>query len=360
MATPPPPKSQATAGTSQATAALTAEQLALIAAAVAAASAAQERLAAATVDQIKRLFSSLLEGNGWFTQGRVDRVVGEVVDVMAEATEMAAEITQGYLETVLDVMDVDFRDIEISLPPELRLGVTPQREWNRPAEQARIMRLLGADEFQANERALQRAEQQARMDLILARREAEQEMWEVSGDIIAYRRILRPELSVGGPCGLCIVAASRVYHKSALRPIHDECKCDVLPIVKDGAGEILDPGFDLNKDDLDALYSTVINQRGDTAGTGRGLRRVRLKHLEHGELGPVLVDGRYKTRTKSDVADLSARRMDPQRIYDAQVKIIAQYEKAVAAGNRPQFDIDFHYRQRDKYAKRLGINTDAA
>lgn len=353
MATPPPPRSQATAGASQQTTAATPEQMALLAAAVAAATAAQERLAAATVGQIKQLFSSLLEGNGWFTQPRVDEIVSEVVDLMDEATELAAAITQGYIETVLDVLDIEFRDIEISLP-QLRTGVTPEREWNRPAEQARIMRLLGADEFQANERALQRAEQQARMDLILARREAEKEMWGVTGDIIAYRRILRPELSVGGPCGLCIVAASRVYHKSDLRDLHNDCKCDVMPIVKDGSGEILDPGFDLNRDDLDALYEAA-------GGSNRqGLQRVRLKHLDHGELGPVLVDGRYKTRTQSEVAELSKRRMDPQRIYDAQVKIITEYEKAVAAGQRPQFDIDFHYRQRDEYAKRLGISTDAA
>lgn len=354
MATPPPPRSQATPGASQATTAMTAEQAALVAAAVSAAAAAQERLAAATVDQIKRLFSTLLEDNGWFAQPRVDEIVSDIVELMADATQIAAEITQGYLETVLDVLDIDFRDIEISLPPDLRIGVTPQREWNRPAEQARIMRLLGADEFQANEIALQRAEQQVRMDLILARREAEKEMWGVSGDIIAYRRILRPELSVGGPCGLCIVAASRVYHKSDLRDLHNECRCDVLPIVKDGSGEILDPGFDLNRDDLDALYEAA-------GGSNRqGLQRVRLKHVEHGELGPILVDGRYKTRTQSDVADLSKRRMDPQRIYDAQVKVIAEYEKAVAAGRTPQFDIEFHRRMRDKYAKRLGISTDAA
>lgn len=354
MATAAPPRSQASAGTSQATGQLTAEQAALIAAMLASTTAAQEALANSTVAAVQRLYAELLADNGWFVQRRVDAIVDDVTDVMADSLQAAADLTQGWLEGVLDVLEVDYRDIEIDVDPAVRIGVTPEREWNRPAEQARVSRLLGADEFQANEKALIRAEQQARTDLRLARREAEQEMWGVSGDIISYRRILRPELSQTGPCGLCVVAASRVYQKSELEPLHNGCVCDVLPIVKDSSGTILDPGFDLNEDDLKVLYAAG-------GGTGRqGLQRVRLKTIEHGELGPTLVDGRYKTREKADVVDLASKGLDPQRVYDAQVKIIRQYEKAVAEGRRPQFDIDFHRRIRDDYAKRLGIKSDAA
>jgi len=354
MATAAPPRSQATAGTSQATGQLTAEQMALIVAMLASTTAAQEQLASATVGAVQRLYDDLLRDNGWFVQRRVDAVVEDTLDVMADSTQAAAEITQGYLEGVLDVLNVDFRDIEITIGTDLRDGVTPEREWNRPAEQARVARLLGADEFQANEKALVRAEQQARTDLVLARQQAEREMWQVSGDIISYRRILRPEMSKTGPCGLCVVAASRVYHKSDLRPLHGGCVCDVLPIVKDGSGAILDPGFDLNQDDLDAFYRAG-------GGTGRqGLQRVRLKTIEHGELGPTLVDGRYNTRKKADVIQLASKGLDPQRVYDEQVKIIASYERAVAAGRTPQFDIEFHRRTRDEYAKRLGIKSEAA
>jgi hypothetical protein len=331
MPTAAPPRSQATAGTSQATGQLTGEQMALILAMIAATSAAQDNLATRTVGAIQRLYSELLEGNGWFTQRRVDEIVRDVTEVMEDSLQAAGEITQGYLEGVLDVLDVDFDDIDITIDPAIRTGVTPEREWNRPAEQARISRLLGAD----------------------------------SGDIVAYRRILHPELSQSGPCGLCIVAASRVYHKSDLRPLHNGCWCDVMPVVKTGSGEILDPGFDLNEDDLKALYGAEIRSGRlgpqTQSGTGRqGLQRVRLKHLQHAELGPVLVDGRYAIRKKADVVDLESKRMDPQRIYDAQVKIIADYERRVAAGQRPQFDIDFHRRIRDEYAKKLGIKADAA
>lgn len=355
MATPQPDRAQATAGESQATRELTAEEAALIAALIAASAAAQAALADQTVAAIKRILNELLDGNGWFDQSRVDVVVGDIVEIMDAALESAADLTQGYIEGVLDILDVDFDAIDLDLNTRtIRNGVTPEREWNRPAEQARVSRLLGADEFQANERALVRAEQQARMDLMLIRQEAEQEMWQVSGDIIAYRRILRPELSEFGPCGLCIVAASRVYAKSQLKPLHNGCVCDVMPIVKDGSGEIVDPGFDLNAEDLQVLYDAG-------GGTNRqGLQRVRLKNLDHGELGPILVDGRHKTRTKADVVELSSKRLDARRVYDAQVKIIAAYEKAVAEGRTPQFDIEFHRRTRDTYAKRLGIKSDAA
>lgn len=356
MATQPPDRAQATPGTSQATRDLTAEEAALIAALIAASAAAQARLADATVDQIKRLLSELLDGNGWFFQSRVDAIVDEIVELMADSLESAADLTQGYIEGILDILEIDFDDIELDIDPRtIRNGVTPEREWNRPAEQARISRLLGADEFQANEKALVRAEQQARMDLMLVRQQAEQEMWQVSGDIIAYRRILRPELSQFGPCGLCIVAASRVYKTSELKPLHNGCVCDVFPIVKDGSGQIVDPGFDLNAEDLTSLYEAG-------GGTNRqGLQRVRLKHLAHGELGPILADGKYKVRSKAEVTDLAAKGLDYQTIYDAQVKQIRAYERAVANGSTPQIDIEFHRRMRDKYAKRLGIDqSDAA
>lgn len=95
--------------------------------------------------------------------------------------------------------------------------------------------------------------------------------------VLSYRRVLHPELSKSGSCGLCIVAADRWYSTSELLPIHDNCHCGVAP-----AGDDSDPGFQLNRDDLQRLYSQAGGNRA------KDLANVRVKSFNHGELGPVL------------------------------------------------------------------------
>jgi hypothetical protein len=97
--------------------------------------------------------------------------------------------------------------------------------------------------------------------------------------ITGYRRILHPELSRTGSCGLCIVASDQVYKTSELMPLHNLCKCTVLPII--GA---LDPGSSLNNLTLADLYAAA----GDSTHA-HDLKRVKVTVRQHGEYGPVLV-----------------------------------------------------------------------
>lgn len=96
--------------------------------------------------------------------------------------------------------------------------------------------------------------------------------------VLEYRRVIHPELSRSGSCGLCIAAADRWYSTAALLPLHANCKCGVAP-----AGSDYDPGFQLNSDDLKKLYE----QAGGT--TAAALKNVRVKTITHGELGPILM-----------------------------------------------------------------------
>lgn len=94
-----------------------------------------------------------------------------------------------------------------------------------------------------------------------------------------YRRIIHPELSKTGTCGLCVAAASRTYHLSHLNPIHRRCHCTVAPIL-DGK----DPGFDLYQKDLDRIYQAA-------GGTGKaGLANLRFAVATDRELGPVIMN----------------------------------------------------------------------
>lgn len=330
--------------------ALTAAEVAAIVAVIDAQARAYEQLENRLLGQIRRLMSRLF--NRWYFQREVDAVVEELVEQVRVAQEAVADQTQEYLDRIFDLMGVRKtrrgERMDVELPDRLR-KVDPKTEWNRPSREARVQRLFyGLDEFEANERALQRAEEQARMDLALARQEAERQRWGVSGDIVGYRRILHPELSRTGPCGLCVVASSRTYRTGDLKELHGGCVCTVLPIVRTDAGTV-DPGRDLNEDELKAIYEAAggSNRR-------RELQRVRMRVMEHGELGPILVDGRHKNRDTAKPADLKSRKTDAE-LYELHDRIIRDYERKVAAGTTPQFDIDYHRRIRAQLAKKLGI-----
>ena len=96
--------------------------------------------------------------------------------------------------------------------------------------------------------------------------------------VLEYRRVLHPELSKTGSCGLCVVAADRWYSTADLLPLHANCHCGVAP-----AGSDYDPGFHLNQKDLKRLY----DEAGGT--TASALKQVKVKTITHGELGPVLL-----------------------------------------------------------------------
>lgn len=159
-----------------------------------------------------------------------------------------------------------------------RNGVTPLEVWQRPMEQYRFSLSQGLSPAKALESALTRAGLMAKTDLSLARRDEIRKIFMATPEVIGYRRIIHPELSQDGTsCGLCVVAADRVYRKSQLLPIHNGCNCDVMPITKDQ-----DPGRELNDDDLQRIYDAA----GDTGRTE--LQRVRISFSQHGEMGPII------------------------------------------------------------------------
>lgn len=95
--------------------------------------------------------------------------------------------------------------------------------------------------------------------------------------LFAYRRVIRPELSKGNVCALCIVASDRTYYRGDLLPLHTGCHCEVMLVTKAS-----DPGERMNREELDAIY-------GEAGGTDyKSLRATKYVVHEHGELGPVL------------------------------------------------------------------------
>lgn len=180
--------------------------------------------------------------------------------------------------------------------------LAPDAVYERIAEGYRhVIAAEGATEIAARQRALVRVATAAETDVTLAVREQYRSSLGKLRDVRGYRRILHPELSQTGPCGLCVVAADRVYHVEDLLPIHGRCVCEVLPIIGS-----LDPGIVLDRDDLNAIYAEAGGTGGDVIKDGQrhsaALKDVRVVLTENGEIGPWLVDADQHHRGPSQVA----------------------------------------------------------
>lgn len=195
-----------------------------------------------------------------------------------------------------------FEAPSVSAPPasgvgSFRRGVDPLDVYDRVARTFRWERSRESSMEEALAAAEARLARLIEDDLMVAQRDTFDEI--VSGpdpgEVSGYRRVLRPELSKFGSCGLCIVAADRVYTRDDLMPLHARCGCIVLPIV---AGK--DPGLSLNSDDLDRLYEAAGTTSGRSKNGARGLKQVRVQTVEHGELGPVLVRQGQKFTTQAE------------------------------------------------------------
>lgn len=215
----------------------------------------------------------------------------EVVEAVARTTlrliqggqAATANSTAAFLRAVLSQITSRHIAVAAGVAGAVTLGVTlrrladPQSAYYRAFEQWRYARSVGMPEPEAKAAGLDRLERQVSNDLGMAMRQAAYDVLSGTDEAIGYRRLVRPEMSKGGPCGLCVVAADRIYHKAELLPIHTHCACDVMPVTAEH-----DPGAELNTEDLTRLY--------DVAGSNRAadLAKVRVRVADHGELGPVL------------------------------------------------------------------------
>ncbi len=235
----------------------------------------RERIARSVQALIIRLWRQF---NGHYSDRAVALFAAEAAQVVRAGQVQTATLTQSYLLLVLAEMGAGPRQpSDLRLAEDLRSGVTADEEWERVVRGFRYLRSNGVSLDEALERSETRAAVLAGYDLSLAMREASRQTLQEAPAVSGWRRIIHPELSKSGTCGLCVVAADRVYRVEELLPLHGRCKCTVLPIV--GAD---DPGSKLNAADLKGLYAAA----GSTAA--EDLKRTRYKVQQHGELGPVL------------------------------------------------------------------------
>lgn len=220
-----------------------------------------------------------------------------------------------------------------------RANITAFEVYQRPATAYAYAGSRNLTAYEAAVDARKRLAVLAESDLRSANRDEAQRVYASTPTVVGYRRIIHPELSSGGTCGLCVVASQRMYHTSQLLPLHfPSCHCESMAVVK---GE--DPGMQLNEDDLATVYAAA----GGTAADQ--LRETRIQFTEHGELGPVLVrDGDHFTTAKDlDLARWkkpTAESIRASRVAELQ-QVQSAYTAARAAADA--FDVDVPAADRD-------------
>lgn len=215
--------------------------------------------------------------NGWYSTPEITKMAASVVVQVEAAQRATAAVTDAYLSAVASEMaGKRVRPVGTVKVDGLRAGITHAGVYGRLADQYRWRISQDVAPDLALEAVVQRAAVVVETDTDLAFR-AQVNRFMVERNATGYRRVIRPERSAHGSCGLCIVASDRIYKRADLLPLHGRCKCSVLPIIADN-----DPGHRLNTDDLRALYKAA----GGTDASKLAKTRVTVR--QNGEIGPVL------------------------------------------------------------------------
>ena len=185
-----------------------------------------------------------------------------------------------------------------------RYGVTAFEAYDRIPAHYRVAVSRGLTNAAALASTINRARRMMDLEVSLAAREQYRSTFAANKGVVdGFRRVIRPELSKTGTCGLCIAASDQVYTVETLMPIHPGCNCEVLPIV-DG----WDPGEYVNTEDLARLYETAAeNARDETKGvpSRSQLSSVRVVVDQHNEYGPMLRNSEHNLQTLEDLVDQS-------------------------------------------------------
>lgn len=267
--------------------------------------------------------SSAAGFTGWYDSTQITDWAADMVKALRPILQVLALNTDAYMATAIsDLAGTRFRPAGPIDVTDLRAGITQAGAYARAANAYRwqqyqfdqIARLIETDLPKAEkmldlaspvDAAVERVKAVADTDTqLVVRAQAQQTMMAAQdkGLVTGWRRVIHPELSAQGSCGLCVAASDRVYKVNDLQPIHQRCNCIPAPIL-DGK----DPGGVLNDLDLARLYK-------DAGSTGaKDLKRTRYQVSEHGELGPVLNDGTFRTpRRVRESTDQNTRPKTPE------------------------------------------------
>lgn len=285
------------------------------------------------LDQLMRLLLGLwADFDRWDDEDVVAGMTAKSATIVNSAVAEVRRSQRSYLSPVLNSFGLDTSQLPAMIDSYPRANTFPSEVYARPVDQFIWARRNGGTLSESKEAFEQRLREIAQADMLAAEREESQRVYRSQPRIIGHRRIIHPEKSESGfSCGLCVVAATRLYSTDELLAIHGGCNCDSAPVTANS-----DPGLSLNENDLKEFY----NAAGSSAA--EDLLNTRVRYVEHGELGPVLVKQGDHFRTAEEAgrpkwqpstpesrraavlaerADITGKIASAQRRYDDMVRL---------------------------------------
>ena len=221
-----------------------------------------------------------------------------------------------------------------------RYGVTAFEAYNRIPRHYRYAISQGKSPREAVRSTIDRTRRMLDLEAGLASREQYRSTFAANHGVVdGFRRVIRPELSKTGTCGLCVAASDQIYTVETLMPIHAGCNCAVMPIV-----EGWDPGDYVNRMDMRRLYETS-TEGGETTEGGvpsrSQLSSTRVTIDEHGEYGPMLRNAEHNIQRLEELTEKSRDKREIQ-YQERSADIERRYRDALvrrASGVAPDADL---------------------
>lgn len=236
------------------------------------------------------------------------------------ASDSARRLQRSYLTASFRELGVSTKDMPSSLASYPRTNADPLEVWQRPVGQYIWQRRQGSTPEDQRTTLNDYLSDLGSTDVMVAERDEAARVYESREGIIGYRRVIHPELSRSGTCGLCVAASARFYRSGDLLPIHNDDHCTTM-----GVTENFDPGLRLNADDLKKLYAAA----GSTAAAD--LANTRITINEHGELGPVLVKRGDHFRTAKEAGRPEYVKPTPESVAAASARNLVSANDALSA-----------------------------
>lgn len=290
------------------------------------------------VSRAWRMWQSLTPADFWndaVTQGVSAYITQQQIAFVKQMRRLGIS----YANTMLGMVGVTGGTAQVPEYVVVRDNTDPWKVSARPADAYRSLavktpdiRPHGWDDlndavYETVQSWLDAAERQltdnALTDGVAAQNRASEEYFKASG-IKRFRRIIHPELSKTGTCGLCVVAATNVFSRSDLMPMHNRCKCTVAPIRDN-----IDPGLQLNSDDLQKIYDAASMAGGGGSGTSaRNLTQLRVSVRNDSEVGPILTRSDWKQNDDAPewrMPDTIMTQRQMRRMYERATVFNAKY-----------------------------------
>lgn len=201
-----------------------------------------------------------------YNEADVGTFLSRAVPVTQAAQRASVQVTSAFLQRAAGATIIPPPDRVLL---KVRNGTPSSDVYRRPFVNVWTDLKAGRSYEAAVASGLERATSSVQMDVQLAMRQALVDVAAANTTIVGYQRVPDP-----GACDFCRLIAGQRYHSDQLMPVHNRCGCGVEPITAENRDQFT------GKLENDRSLPAAIGPDGTVAAIA-----------DHGELGPLVVDG---------------------------------------------------------------------